>query len=443
MSKFPLGSAPDSSILPPGDHPLVTATTDTFPNAASLYDLPAGFFCLRLPPPADGLLQWTRLLAAATSPDRVATCTAEPLCSHSPEVLPEVHFQCDSDFSWQSRSSPRICHTTSLLTPDDELWSPLLASPQTTSWRRPQQERHPAHFGNITYHRPSPERNDADPSLRRQPPRAARPSIGDTSSLNLVSDTVSAGKLPPTYMAPRPEDYHSIFRKEGDLELTWIDQSFFCPGAGTGFFFELRKRVPAGYLIGTYFGPNSRALNLLYQDALRLWADSDFVLADSTVKYVVAGSPYCGPAYSNDGFSICNCVFLYNRTLNRMEIRTRGPMDAGKYEALVNYDIPNQLPSYWNLARQRLLPVEARAACVFYYQSNSSRPPVSSTRYAKARQAVAKSKSTKASTTDLSTPRDTKRAGSPAPSSSNAAPSSGRSIRSWFSPSKPDEDDNI
>ena len=332
-------------------------------------------------------------------------------------------------------SSPHLA--ASLLTPDDELWSPLLDTSQPTCWRRPSAVRHSANFGNIVYHRPSPdfELGDASsPFRRRQPPRDARPAPGDISSLPLVSDTVIAGKLPASYVAPPPDAYHPLCRNHGDLEATWIAESFFCSGAGSGFFFKLPKRVPAGYLIGTYFGPNSRSLGLDYKDAIRLWADSDFVLSDPYAKYAVAGSPYCGPAYSNDGFSLVNCVFLYNRTLNRMEIRTRGPMDAGRYEALVNYDIPHQLPSYWNLTRQGLLPPEARAACVFYYQSNSSRPPVSSARYAKARtKANAKSQPKQQSGKAQPSPRDTKQASSPVPRPPNEATPS-RSIRTWFTP---------
>jgi hypothetical protein len=243
-------------------------------------------------------------------------------------------------------------------------------------------------------------------------------------------------------MAPPPDAYHPICRKRGDLEATWIAESFFCPGAGTGFFFELTQRVPAGYLIGTYFGPNSRFLGLDYKEAIRQWADSDYVLSDPIAKYAVAGSPYCGPAYSNDGFSLVNCVFLYNRTLHRMEIRTRGPMDAGRYEALVNYDIPHQLPSYWNLTRQGLLPPAARAACVFYYQSFSSRPPVSAARYAKARTKSAAKPQLKKQRGKAAPPtpsgNDRRQASSPAPRPSNEA-TPFRFSQSWFTQTPTDD----
>ena len=440
MSRFTNGNAPDPSILPPGDQPLVQATRATFPNAESLYDLPSGFFCLQLPLITSGLLKWRHLLSSLPSPrEQAAPQRKEP---HGrplePETPPPDPPPADPDPLPLPPTPSCPSPAASLLTPDDELWSPLLDLPQPTSWRRPSDVRHPANFGNMVFHRPSPEHElgDADcPFRRRQPPRAARPAPGDTSSLPLVSDTVSAGKLPAAYIAPPPAAYHPLCRKHGDLQSTWIDESIFCPAAGKGFFFELLQRVPAGYLIGAYFGPNSRALGLDYKDAIRLWADSDFVLSDPTAKYAVAGSPYCGPAYSNDGFSIFNCVFLYNRTLHRMEIRTRGPMEAGRYEALVNYDIPNQLPSYWNVSRQKLLPLEARAACAFYYQSNSSRPPVSSARYVKARaKAVAKSQPKKSKGNAPTLPSDTRPAGSPAPSCPSTSTTSSRSIRSWFNP---------
>ena len=68
-----------------------------------------------------------------------------------------------------------------------------------------------------------------------------------------------------------------------------------------------------------------------------------------------------------------------------MEVRTAAPLDPGKYEALVNYDIPYQQSSYWNLARQECLPPESRASCVFYYQGNTGTATISARRYSKAR----------------------------------------------------------
>mgnify|MGYP006879034031 CR=1 FL=1 len=47
------------------------------------------------------------------------------------------------------------------------------------------------------------------------------------------------------------------------------------------------------------------------------------------------------------------------------------PLKPGIYEALVNYDIPGQRSKYWDQRRRDLLPIEARRACVFYYQAHS------------------------------------------------------------------------
>jgi hypothetical protein len=44
-----------------------------------------------------------------------------------------------------------------------------------------------------------------------------------------------------------------------------------------------------------------------------------------------------------------------------MEVRTRGPLDPGKYEALVNYDDPHYPSGYWTKERRNLLPPETLA----------------------------------------------------------------------------------
>jgi hypothetical protein len=44
-----------------------------------------------------------------------------------------------------------------------------------------------------------------------------------------------------------------------------------------------------------------------------------------------------------------------------MEVRTRGPLDPGKYEALVNYDDPLYPSGYWTRERRNLLPRETLA----------------------------------------------------------------------------------
>jgi hypothetical protein len=71
--------------------------------------------------------------------------------------------------------------------------------------------------------------------------------------------------------------------------------------------------------------------------------------------------PACGPAYINDGFDTVNVYFSYSKANRRMEVRTRGPLDPGKYEALVNYDDPYYPSGYWTKERRNLLPPETLA----------------------------------------------------------------------------------
>jgi hypothetical protein len=131
------------------------------------------------------------------------------------------------------------------------------------------------------------------------------------------------------------------------------------------------------------------------------------------------------------------CLWAYRR--NFVPPRPRQcfmvPIIGSSRATVSSSYIPHQLPSYWNLTRQGSLPPAARAACVFYYQSFSSRPPASSARYAKARtEAAAKSQSKKQrGKAASSTPsgKDRRHASSPAPRPSNEATPS-RSIQSWF-----------
>ena len=109
------------------------------------------------------------------------------------------------------------------------------------------------------------------------PDLPARPSAGDTSSLALLSDTSSVGLLPRDYSLQDPAAYPPLARRQGDHLLTWIGPSVKCPGGDLGFFFEVPVRWAAGHLVGTYFGPNCRDEGISYQEALRRWADSDFV----------------------------------------------------------------------------------------------------------------------------------------------------------------------
>ena len=215
---------------------------------------------------------------------------------------------------------------------------------------------------------------------RRNPSRAARHSTGDTSDYLLQSNYTGEGLIPP-------EDYHLIDNQSAELGIvprlddhrdTWVGPSILCPGAGKGFFFRLARHRAPGYLIGVYYGQDTRVTDgskkmdrQLFIETLRSWTADDYVLSDAFSRYAVRVSSSCGPAMANDGFATTNCLFMYNPLLHRMELRTYMPLKPGIYEALVNYDIPGQRSKYWDQRRRDLLPIEARRACVFYYQAHS------------------------------------------------------------------------
>ena len=54
-----------------------------------------------------------------------------------------------------------------------------------------------------------------------------------------------------------------------------------------------------------------------------------------------------------------------------MEMRTRSPLGPGIYEALVNYDIPDEKPRFWNDQRIAELPPDVQNNIRWYY----SKPP--------------------------------------------------------------------
>jgi hypothetical protein len=92
-----------------------------------------------------------------------------------------------------------------------------------------------------------------------------------------------------------------------------------------------------------------------------LWSRDGFALSHRGANYVVNGDPACGPTYINDGFDKVNVYFLYSKANKRMEVRTRVPLDPGKYEALVNYDDPLYPSGYWTSERRDLLPRDTLA----------------------------------------------------------------------------------
>ena len=156
---------------------------------------------------------------------------------------------------------------------------------------------------------------------------------------------------------------------------TWIGAySIKCPGAGKAFYFEVkpgRTALPARTLLGVYYGQDTTTTHQTYKEFLRANKDADNVLASSEHRYAVRGAPACGPARANDGIQYYNCLLVYNADKRRMEMRTRSPLGPGTYEALVNYDTPNEQPRFWNRQRIDLLPPETQATLRWYY----SKPP--------------------------------------------------------------------
>jgi hypothetical protein len=102
-------------------------------------------------------------------------------------------------------------------------------------------------------------------------------------------------------------------------------------------------------------------LKKLHKQLTEPWSRDGFALSHRGENYVVNGDPACGPAYINDGFDKVNVYFSYSKVNKRMEVRTRGPLAPGKYEALVNYDDPLYPSGYWTRERRNLLPLETLA----------------------------------------------------------------------------------
>jgi hypothetical protein len=167
-----------------------------------------------------------------------------------------------------------------------------------------------------------------------------------------------------------PEDYQTsglppceIIKQPGDIPDSWVAQSHFFPEAELGYFFEIKGpyKRRGGALLAVYYGQDSYTRKFSkhsHKQLTELWSKGGFALSHRGANYVVDGDPACGPAYINDGFDTVNVYFSYSKANRRMEVRTRGPLDPGKYEALVNYDDPHYPSGYWTKERRNLLPPE-------------------------------------------------------------------------------------
>jgi hypothetical protein len=187
-----------------------------------------------------------------------------------------------------------------------------------------------------------------DTPLQKAPARTnpvrCGPPEGSTEHLTLLLDTVGHGKLPEDYQ-PSGLPPCEIIRQPGDIPDSWVAQSHFFPDAGLGYFFEIKGpyKRRGGALLAVYYGQDSYTRKFSkhsHKQLTELWSKGGGALSHRGANYVVDGDPACGPAYINDGFDTVNVYFSYSKANRRMKVRTRGPLDPGKYEALVNYDDP-------------------------------------------------------------------------------------------------------
>ena len=219
---------------------------------------------------------------------------------------------------------------------------------------------------------PSPSPSSSYCPAPRYPVRRSRTIPGYSEGLQLQSDVSTAGKLPASFERAPILDKKVYRRGKNDYPHSWVQPSYFCPGGGLGFYFEVLPgcTLPAGTRIGVYTGRDNRNLQIEYLEAQKLFAKSNYALAYPPGRYIVDGqngNTISGPARSNDNFDIHNCFFTYHPHEKWMEIITQAPLLAGLYEALTNYDTPGENPSFWRPHRLSQLPPEAQERCRAYY----------------------------------------------------------------------------
>ena len=105
-------------------------------------------------------------------------------------------------------------------------------------------------------------------------------------------------------------------RQNLDYKETCESESHFWPKGDLGYFFEIPKgqTLPAGTLLGSYFGEDNHNRQRPYQEVMDSFVGtSDCVLCYSHLEYVVAGADNCGPARTNEGFETFNYYLTYNK----------------------------------------------------------------------------------------------------------------------------------
>ena len=209
---------------------------------------------------------------------------------------------------------------------------------------------------------------------RRNPGRHARPISGmnleDASVLYLTGDV--PGRVPNDDMAKildLPEPTH-IRHPDGRVD-TWIRKSYHCEDGGMGLYFYVPKGgLRRGTLLDVYVGESNEDTNTSYADAVRRWANSDYVLADRQHEYVINGHLSSGAARANESFGAVNSILYFNPEQRRGELLVAATIRiSGYYEALVNYTEPHRPSPYWTTRRVSLLPAATRAKCLQFYGS--------------------------------------------------------------------------
>ena len=209
---------------------------------------------------------------------------------------------------------------------------------------------------------------------RRNPGRHARPISGidleDASLLYLTGDV--PGRVPDDVMEKildLPEPAH--VRHPDSRVATWIRKSHHCEDGGIGLYFYVPKGgLRRGTLLEVYEGESNEDVNMSYAEAVRRWADSDYVLADVQHAYVVNGYLSSGAARANESFGAVNSILYFNPSQRRGELLVAATIRiSGYYEALVNYTEPHKPSPYWTTRRVSLLPAETRAKCLQFYGS--------------------------------------------------------------------------
>ena len=118
-------------------------------------------------------------------------------------------------------------------------------------------------------------------------------------------------------------------------------------GKGMGCFVNFSHKTKKGILLGICEGPCNDELSITYEEALRGWVNSDYVLVEARHGYVVNGGLHSGPARASESFGQANAFLYFNERLRRFELRLAGNVKPGLYEILINYTKPNCPSAYY------------------------------------------------------------------------------------------------